>query len=105
MSRTPSESTLLLGPPTPEELGPLFETYLLAELRAWLSYTDRSYPLFFFRTHDGVEVDVLFETTRGKFSRRALSLQPIQPSRALTRQAEALKASPANHWPLALLIK
>lgn len=52
-------------PPTPEELGVLFETYLLHELRAWLSYEDRAYPLFFFRTHDGIEVDLLFEDARG----------------------------------------
>lgn len=52
-------------PPTPEELGTLFETYLLHELRAFLSYGGLGYPLSYFRTHDGVEVDVLFETRRG----------------------------------------
>jgi uncharacterized protein len=52
-------------PPSSEELGPIFETYLLHEVRAFLSYTERSYPLFFFRTHDDVEVDLLFESARG----------------------------------------
>jgi uncharacterized protein len=52
-------------PPTSEEMGPLFETYLLHELRAWLSYSGRAYPLSYFRTHDGVEVDILFESSRG----------------------------------------
>lgn len=52
-------------PPTTEELGTLFETYLLHELRAFLSYSALGYPPHFFRTHDGVEVDVLLETTRG----------------------------------------
>jgi predicted AAA+ superfamily ATPase len=52
-------------PPTPEELGPLFETYLLHELRAWIAYRRLEYPLYFFRTHDGVEVDVLLEDARG----------------------------------------
>lgn len=55
----------LAYPPTGEEFGVLFETYLLHELRAWLSLTGRRYPLSFFRTHDEVEVDVLFESARG----------------------------------------
>lgn len=52
-------------PPTVEELGTLFETWLLHELRAYLSFTRLSYPLAFFKTHDDVEVDVLLETKRG----------------------------------------
>ena len=51
--------------PTKEELGAIFETYLLHELRAYLSYTERAYPLYFFRTFDDVEVDVLFESAKG----------------------------------------
>jgi hypothetical protein len=46
-------------------MGSIFETYLLHEIRAFLSYTDRAYPLFFFRTHDDVEVDLVFESARG----------------------------------------
>ena len=52
-------------PPTAEELGPLVETLVLHELRAFLGYTGRAYPLFFWRTYDGTEVDFLFETTDG----------------------------------------
>ncbi|MDX2020440.1 MAG: DUF4143 domain-containing protein [Deltaproteobacteria bacterium] len=44
----------LAYPPTPEEFGPLFETWLLHEIRAYLSYAGLSYPLQFFRTHDHV---------------------------------------------------
>jgi predicted AAA+ superfamily ATPase len=51
--------------PTPEERGPLLETLVLHEVRAYLGYTGRSYPLFFWRTYDGAEVDLLFETTDG----------------------------------------
>lgn len=51
--------------PTPEEHGTLFETWLLHELRAYLSYAELSYRLSYFRTHDGVEVDVLLETRAG----------------------------------------
>ncbi len=52
-------------PPTSEEQGPLLETLVLHELRAFLSYTGRAYPLYFWRTYDGAEVDLLFETTDG----------------------------------------
>jgi predicted AAA+ superfamily ATPase len=51
--------------PTQDELGSIFETYLLHEVRAFLAYTERPYPLYFFRTHDDVEVDLLFESARG----------------------------------------
>lgn len=46
-------------------MGAIFETYLLHEVRAFLSYTERAYPLYFFRTFDDVEVDLLFESARG----------------------------------------
>jgi uncharacterized protein len=52
-------------PPTPEELGPLLETLVLHELRAFLSYTNRDFPLYFWRTYDGAEVDLFLETSRG----------------------------------------
>ena len=55
----------LAYPPTPEELGTLFETWLLHELRAFISYSGLGYPVHFFRTHDSVEVDVLLETRDG----------------------------------------
>ncbi len=52
-------------PPTAEELGPLLETFILHELRAYLSYSGRHYALCFWRTYDGTEVDVLCETADG----------------------------------------
>ncbi len=52
-------------PPTQEELGPLLETFILHELRAYLSYTGRHYIPHYWRTYDGVEVDLLCETTKG----------------------------------------
>jgi len=52
-------------PPSPEELGALLETFILHELRAYLSYTRRHYALHFWRNYDGAEVDVLCETSRG----------------------------------------
>lgn len=52
-------------PPTSEELGPLAETVLLNELRAYLAYSALDYRLHFWRTHDGAEVDVLCEASNG----------------------------------------
>ncbi len=52
-------------PPTSEELGPLAETFLLNELRAYLAYSALDYRLHFWRTHDGAEVDVLCEAANG----------------------------------------
>jgi uncharacterized protein len=52
-------------PPSPEEQGPLLETFLLHEMSAYLAYTRRRYPLHFWRSHEGVEIDFLCETAAG----------------------------------------
>lgn len=52
-------------PPTSEESGPLAETFLLHELRAYLAYAGLDYRLHFWRTHDGAEVNVICEATNG----------------------------------------
>lgn len=52
-------------PPTDEECGPLFETFILGEIRAYLSYSKLDYPIHFWSSHDGVEVDLLLETRDG----------------------------------------
>ena len=52
-------------PPTQEERGPLLETLLFNEIRAYLSYTKRRYPIHFWRSYNGVEVDFLCETREG----------------------------------------
>ena len=52
-------------PPTAEELGPLAETFVLNELRAYLGYSSCDYKLCFWRNYDGTEVDVLCETAEG----------------------------------------
>lgn len=52
-------------PPTPEEQGPLLETMLLNEIRAYVAYASLRYPLHYWRSHDGVEVDLLCETRKG----------------------------------------
>ncbi len=52
-------------PVQPEERGFLLESLVLNELRAYLSYHRLHYPLFFWRSPDDVEVDILFETKKG----------------------------------------
>ncbi len=52
-------------PPTPEESGFLFETFILNEIRAYLSYAQLHYPLFYWSSHDDVEVDIFLETRKG----------------------------------------
>lgn len=52
-------------PPTLEELGFLFETLIIGEIRAYLSYSRLDYPIFFWCSHDGVEVDIFCETKKG----------------------------------------
>ena len=52
-------------PVHPEERGFLFETFLLHEIRAFLHYRELDYPLSYFSTHEGTEVDLIIETPRG----------------------------------------
>ena len=52
-------------PPTQEERGPLVETLILNEIRAFLSYSGCHYRPHYWRSYDGAEVDVLCETTAG----------------------------------------
>jgi predicted AAA+ superfamily ATPase len=52
-------------PPSPEEQGALLETLLFNELRAYVAYAKFRYPLHYWRSYDGVEVDLLCETRTG----------------------------------------
>ncbi len=49
----------------PEERGSLMETFLLHELRAYLHYSDLEYPVAYWKTHDGTEVDFVVDTPDG----------------------------------------
>lgn len=51
----------LAYPATEEEKGPLFETWIVHELRAFLSYNELDYPMYYWSSHDKVEVDILIE--------------------------------------------
>ena len=52
-------------PPTQEELGPLLETLVFSEIRAFLAYRKLHYKLYFWSNYDGTEVDLLCETKNG----------------------------------------
>ncbi len=52
-------------PAEPEAMGALLETLVLNEVRAFLEYAKLRYPMHFWRTYDGVEVDLLCETRSG----------------------------------------
>ena len=46
----------------PEERGFLFETFLVHEIQAYLHYRDLEYPLAYWKTHGGREVDLVIDT-------------------------------------------
>ena len=52
-------------PPTSEEAGALLETFVVGEVRAFLAYSGLGYPVHFWRTQDGAEVDLVVETRDG----------------------------------------
>jgi uncharacterized protein len=52
-------------PPSQEELGSLFETVIVNEIRAYIEYHGLHYKIGYWRTYDGAEVDVFLETQNG----------------------------------------
>lgn len=55
----------LAYPPTSDELGFLFETYIFHEVKTYLSYSRLKYNLYYWRSYDEVEVDLICETKKG----------------------------------------
>jgi len=52
-------------PPTQQELGPLMETLVIHEVKAYLAYSKLGYKLRFWRNYDGAEIDLVCETRTG----------------------------------------
>lgn len=52
-------------PPTQEEMGPLLETMVFTEIKAFLAYRKLNYKLYFWSNYDGTEVDLLCESQEG----------------------------------------
>ncbi len=82
-------------PVHPEERGFLFETLILHELRAHLHYQGLDAPVFFWRTHDGAEVDFVIETERGLVAVEAKSAE-----RWDARSGAGIARLRAEHGPL-----
>lgn len=85
-------------PPTREELGPLLETLIVNEIRAFIGYRDLHYRLYFWRSHDGAEVDVLCETKSGfaAIEVKAADAWQRRFGRGLIRVREELKPRPVD---------
>ncbi len=79
-------------PPFPEELGPLLETFVINEIRAYLSYNKLHYPMHFWSSHDGVEVDFFCETKKGFVAIEIKSAQTWERkfNRSLKRMREEM---------------
>lgn len=50
--------------------GPVFENYVVAEIKKWILHHDLKSRLFYFRTNAGLEVDLLIEHPGEKFIQR-----------------------------------
>lgn len=87
-------------PVQPEEQGFLLETYLIGEVRAYLDYQKKYYPLYFWSSPDEVEVDLLLETTQGlvAFEFKSGSQWPKSFNRGLLRIKDELKLSNNQLW-------
>ncbi|MFH1874011.1 MAG: AAA family ATPase [Pseudomonadota bacterium] len=88
-------SNRLPYPLTNEELGPLFETFIIGEIQAYLAYTELNYPLYFWSSHDNVEVDLLLETKKGFLALEFKSATNWNKSfnKGLTRISSELEAN------------
>ncbi len=82
----------LAYPPTQEELGAQMETFILSEIRAYLSYSKLDYRLHYWRTYDGAEVAALLETAHGFLALdiKAAARWAKRYNRGLLRLREAL---------------
>lgn len=85
-------------PPSQEELGVLLETFVINEVRAFLSYSRLRYELNFWRNYDGVEVDLLCETTNGfvALEIKTATIWQKRFSRGLRRLGEELSPHPVR---------
>ena len=54
--------------PSPEEKGVLFETLIFNELKSYIEYSRRGGQLYYWRTHNGVEVDFIWKRGNRQFA-------------------------------------
>lgn len=66
-------------PLTGADRGFLFETFLLHEMRAFLHYAEREWPVCYWKTHDGAEVDFVVDGPKGLTAIEAKSVDRWDP--------------------------
>jgi uncharacterized protein len=78
------------GAPT----GELFETYVIAEIYKWVRTAGENAQLYFYRTHRGLEVDLMIQTPQGVLGLEIKSSREIAAKdyRPLRDVAAALKS-------------
>jgi predicted AAA+ superfamily ATPase len=86
-----NEDSLMEGP----QFGPLFETAAIMEHIKYDSYSDNSARFSYFRTKDGIEIDLLIEDNAQLYAREMKTTRTLMPRMAenLIRTEELLKKS------------
>ena len=83
-------------PLLPEETGHLLETFMIAEIRAFLKYHGLQYPLHFWSSYDRVEADLFFETKNNFWAVEIKSSKRWEPAfnKGFYRLKEEVKQKP-----------
>ena len=77
--------------PRTDEFGRAFEHFLIEEIRAYLSYTEKNLPLSFWRTSTGLEVDLIVGRLDAAIEFKATNEVKPQHVKGLTALAEDQK--------------
>lgn len=74
--------------------GALLETFVISEIWKWVKTMDRQVELGYYRTHDGLEVDLLLATPTGLWGLEIKTARQIaaRDTRSLRRLAEVFRA-------------
>lgn len=77
-----------------EPNGALLETFVVSEIWKWVKTMDRQVELGYYRTHDGLEVDLLLATPAGLWGLEIKTTRQVAPrdTRSLRRLAEMFGA-------------
>lgn len=77
-----------------EPHGALLETFVVGEIWKWAKTMDRQVELGYYRTHDGLEVDLILETPTGLWGLEIKTTRQVAPrdARPLRRLAEMFGA-------------
>lgn len=92
------QQTLQLGPLT----GPLFETLVVGEVRKWIDTVGADCEMTFYRTHSGLEVDLILRTPRGVIGVEVKRRE--QADRKDTRGLRAIADALGDEWLCGLVV-